>query len=444
MSEIYYKISLYQNSENPDLELDKLISRAITQFGFTDDKIEITEKSKYHRTLAFLIGYSEHSKLHEDLGNFSEKSPCLLRVSETFDQDYETESFLLYRGKQIDLKTSRDVTALHTPETMMLLCIQENNSTLFNQFLKKVHLADLTILMGYALKYGRHSLAIKLLPSVALPNYTLEDKTLLQLAIERNDIEVAESLIEKGATLSNKGSLVSSLYLAFSESQHKLNFIKLLFKAFPDLDLNAVDQEGKTLLVRAMPWSTHNTLSNYDAIRLLVDSGADINRVDFQGRSLISYARDHEEQEIFLSFGATWGNSDGYYNGDISYGLEWAIKRDEPAIFRKIIEEGNDDIPKSSDDWIPLVSLAIKYNRFWLIEIAIEKGFDINSAVDGRKILIVAINRRPAWVETLLNSGASPRTADCSCDGGTGSSWSARSRRRDRSAGLCAPGGPAR
>lgn len=114
--------------------------------------------------------------------------------------------------------------------------------------------------------------------------------TALHLAAgkKRNE-KVIEYLISKGAYINKKNSLGMTPLMIASSNGHKSNLIALL-RHQPCLNVRTLNDE--TALTFAIVWR------HKDIVKLLVQSGADINKKDSFGWRPLNYALQEGQREI--------------------------------------------------------------------------------------------------------------------------------------------------
>lgn len=71
----------------------------------------------------------------------------------------------------------------------------------------------------------------------------------------------------------------------------------------PTLEIDTVDYDGRSPLMYAAMWD-HSSPERLDLLRALIARGADVNRRDYDGQSVLSYARDRDVRAILVEAGA--------------------------------------------------------------------------------------------------------------------------------------------
>jgi ankyrin repeat protein len=106
-------------------------------------------------------------------------------------------------------------------------------------------------------------------------------------AIDKNDIATVSSLISSGSVNLN-GEPLPLHHAAFLG---RVEIMTMLLDA--GAGINAVDERYRTACYFAI------MMNQFDALKLLVERGADLAVVDFSGRSLLSAVAQHDRDERF-------------------------------------------------------------------------------------------------------------------------------------------------
>lgn len=109
----------------------------------------------------------------------------------------------------------------------------------------------------------------------------------LPLAVCRHNFELVQILLGAGATISN-----DVLYGLAEVSRFNLRILSLLIQAGLDFDPTILEDE-ETFLMQA----AHR--GELDAVKLLVDAGADVNRIDREYNFPLANAGHGKHEEVF-------------------------------------------------------------------------------------------------------------------------------------------------
>jgi ankyrin repeat protein len=115
---------------------------------------------------------------------------------------------------------------------------------------------------------------------------------MLHDAIQYDEIEKVQVLVELGADINAKCYGISSLDLALS--RNKIEIAKYLIEH--GADVNAGTSTGWTHL--------HHVLSNFEMVKMLVEAGADVNKIDKYGSLPLDCTENEEIRNYLISKGA--------------------------------------------------------------------------------------------------------------------------------------------
>jgi len=150
----------------------------------------------------------------------------------------------------------------------------------------------------------------------------------LHLAVSKNHTNIAKLLIEKGAKLDEitcTGSCCGVIHMAIMKEN--VDLFKLLISKKCDIDLPD-DINGNTPLMMA------TTLRQFDTMKMLINAKADVNKVDWEGRTpahFAAYSGFGEELHLLVTSKADVSIKDGE-EADGLTALELADKASEAAM----------------------------------------------------------------------------------------------------------------
>ncbi|EPS39416.1 hypothetical protein H072_6795 [Dactylellina haptotyla CBS 200.50] len=272
-------------------------------------------------------------------------------------------------------------------ETPLDYAICNGHSGILDQFLNSDTQRHSRDTLGRKLLFSAvhkgHGDVVKMLLEVGEVNADAKKEngdTPLLVAIQSDNVEIAQILLENGANVEAKGADDNApLFVAISRSDEAM--IRLL------LD-KSVDIESKTrgdrtpLLIAAMQ-------GNEAIFRLLVEKGVNMESKDNEGRGALSYA-------------AMQGN-------ETASGLP---RQGNEAMVRLLVEKGA-DMESRSNEGCTALSYATKHGNEAIVRLLVEKGADMESrSNEGRTPLPFAAegvsNSQP--VELLVSRGADIRS----------------------------------
>lgn len=121
-------------------------------------------------------------------------------------------------------------------------------------------------------------------------------RTALHLAMERNNLKIAQMLLNAGTDLEMRDIYANTPIMAIRGNTSG-QIIQLIAKY--GADLNAINKSGQTALMEATRYS------NLSAVKALVEAGADVTVKDFYGNSALDFARSEPIKDILIAYGAT-------------------------------------------------------------------------------------------------------------------------------------------
>jgi ankyrin repeat protein len=256
-----------------------------------------------------------------------------------------------------------------------------------------------------------------------------DDERAVQLvdAIEDNDTATASSLISSGSVNLNG----KPWHLHCAAEYGRVEVMTMLLDA--GANINAVDKDRNTACHLAI-WE-----NQFDALKLLVERGANLGVFDFRGRSLLSIVARHDRDERFviLLLDArtpldgllpyhlmTFATSVAVFNRLMARGVNLTAMRDEYGatlchyVARNVTSEddlrflvnvcGNDAVHALDNDGMTPLHWASSCGNVLRLRILVELGAEIDSQTnEGWTALIyAAVNVQSSCVELLIALGA--------------------------------------
>lgn len=224
-------------------------------------------------------------------------------------------------------------------------------------------------------------------------------------AIENNDYEKVEEIIELGVSVNrrkhfiNLSSLIPTNYTPLIEACRNGNerIIRLLVESGADVN-KADNWTGKTPLIMVL--GMYNDQNRFSLAMYLIENGADIHMVQsgsnnnhavvatpFSNALIISEAADEksvEEAEDFFLY-LIQHNVDITIYGSLESTLTYASRYSSPFIVRYLIENGYCDIDGYDDLGNTALLAATKYEKIDILRVLIELGADKSLADENGK-----------------------------------------------------------
>lgn len=184
--------------------------------------------------------------------------------------------------------------------------------------------------------------------------------------------------------------------------------------------------KGMTLLMLAV-WYRWD----HDVIKLLIESGADVNAGDNRGSSALIYAAQARPQvDLAVTELLLKGGSDVNAKGEEGMtALMHAAMRDDARLAKRLIEARADVAARDAKGWTALMHATRKdRGNPAILELLIKAGADVNAAHKrgGTALSSACYNGHAKAVALLLGAGAEVNTKDeagwtpliCACTGG--------------------------
>ncbi len=194
-----------------------------------------------------------------------------------------------------------------------------------DEFEYRLQIASITILMDAA-REGTSADIRKLIKDgeyIHAKDYY--GNTALIYAVEKNTPEVVQALIDAGAYVSRFFLLNfwDEEYLRDYRSIKYPEVIGVMVKA--GADVNARDDEGKTVLIKAVYVSSHHI--SVDVISALIEAGADVNAKDKDAKTALIYCAENVGKSIailkaLIKAGASINSRDKYGKTALMYVAE--------------------------------------------------------------------------------------------------------------------------
>ncbi len=302
-------------------------------------------------------------------------------------------------------------------DVLLVIAIEKNDAkvakfALENGAMPDIYIDSITLLFYCVKSLDRTEITKLLIDFDANINFVSPDgDTILSKAVENNNIEIVELLLDKRVNMYDKdlpvfvvvNGLIEILEL-FIERKLDLNYEYTL----RDQDLNSIGQT--TLLIEAVK------TNNFSIIDLLVQEGADIDHEVGLGTNAFIEAikmaiitKDLKIIKYFIENGAYVNMTDEIGNPGILY----AVEADDLELIKYLLENGADK--KRHINYA--FSAAVKHGKKEIAEVLLEKGADIDyraSASDWSILMSAANVGNKEMVEFLLEQGADVNISDYS------------------------------
>lgn len=220
--------------------------------------------------------------------------------------------------------------------------------------------------------YGFNDTVKKLVEYKA--NINIQDKnglTPLIYAIEQDNKELANFLIENGADLNMAEKEYDRTPIFFSIENKNTNITEILISK--GANVNAVDKNGVTPLNIAIKED-----GNIDIIKLLVKNKADLNILTEEGDSLIEYAINKNDTDMIQTLveGGVNLNVAGISSNTP---LMTAVSKSLENIVRIFLTKNDINLNAINRNWNTALHMAAKNGNSVIIKMLIDKGANVDA-----------------------------------------------------------------
>lgn len=220
--------------------------------------------------------------------------------------------------------------------------------------------------------YGFNDTVKKLVEYKA--NINIQDKnglTPLIYAIEQDNKELANFLIENGADLNMAEKEYDRTPIFFSIENKNTNITEILISK--GANVNAVDKNGVTPLNIAIKED-----GNIDIIKLLVKNKADLNILTEEGDSLIEYAINKNDTDMIQTLveGGVNLNVAGISSNTP---LMTAVSKSLENIVRIFLTKNDINLNAINRNWNTALHMAAKNGNTVIIKMLIDKGANVDA-----------------------------------------------------------------
>ncbi|KAH7177408.1 ankyrin repeat-containing domain protein [Fusarium sp. MPI-SDFR-AT-0072] len=290
-------------------------------------------------------------------------------------------------------------------------------------------------------------------------NVFTAEKTLIQLAVSKNDMELVELLTEAGADINASGTGMTALEAAVDDNNTYLG--KLLIEAGADANISSTATSALQLAVAR---------NNMELVELLVQEGADINTSALD-KTALQTAADLESLEL-VKYLIDWGaDVDAGSLGNLATALQYAAMHGSIEIVKYLVERGASvneqaspcyeatalglavrnghteaaifliengasvDKCPTADGATTILQLAAKHGNHEIVTYLVENGAKVNAAPATERgataLRFAAINGNIKMAVFLLENGAHVSAKGAEVDGRTALEGAAEHGRLD-------------
>lgn len=224
---------------------------------------------------------------------------------------------------------------------------------------------------------------------------------------DSNNIEIFKLFVKKGYTIDHGNSInmTALMYVVEGHYDKIPDIVLAKFLLDNKADPNRIG-DGQTVLGHVLLFGRDS--NSLDIVRLLLQYGADPNKIDSQSRSPLLYcANDHAVDILKLLIEK--GANINYQNKDGTTALHSAVLNNQVYSAYELLSMGADPNLKDKENHAP-INFCYNDDETGIIDILVKKGTNINNMdIDGDTALHSAVrNNQGQLVRKLLSMGADP------------------------------------
>ena len=287
-------------------------------------------------------------------------------------------------------------------------------------------------ILSYAIENGDENIIKYLVEKGSDVDYTsINGMSVLYDAVLNLNLKLVEYFLEKGASIEKAGEtdvygniITAAAGSKFNNSNDKFpvdlealensaeNSAKIMETIIKKADKNIINDslDGKTPLIIAVGNSYLETA------KILIENGADVNAVDFEGWSALSYAVNNGDIEIAKLL----ITNKAKIKGELLLAIKSPIVESRIDMMKLLIDNGADINYADENEFTPL-NTAIEIGDMELTKFLITNGANVNSLMqDGVSLIVYAISQNNMdLLQILIENGANVNNTDGDSWGGT-------------------------
>lgn len=218
----------------------------------------------------------------------------------------------------------------------------------------------------------------------------------LYVAVTNGDINIVDYLVRKKASLNTPAKDgTTPLYASINHPA----ILKYLLER-PDIDLNARDREGQTALHKAV------LAGNNEAVRLLIEKGADYRVSDTKGKLPLDYAIEQGKREIVSLLPQM---SSGIFSRSTVNPETFlaAVRKVDVELVKELLQKGFNVNQANARGWTPLHEAVNKGGVPALVDMLLQAGanpFAYGTTDEGKRLTPIHLARNhPNILDMLAN-----------------------------------------
>jgi len=426
LNNYFYKNLFFKNfdvSKYSKPVLDKLVYlyKKYNFFVYNDIKIILFILSACGSLENFKFFYEIFKKKYS---NEEETLKNIFLVSILYD-NIDVFKFLAFNNKE--KKIIEIIINDKIGTSIFLLAARYGSIKILNYFISKgidINIKDedykRTALMWAAIEGNLEAVKLLIESGANLSETDDGGYTAVTIASIYNNVEILKLLIESVTDPNERSSQLKKAFLKSAENEQINTFEFLLnkilegrkeikgneeIKKYNNEYLNAKDIGGRTALILSVLWSD----SCIKILKMLIESGADINAKDNEGKTALMHVAERgyvKKAKLLIESGANLDEKD---NDNKKTALFYAVEKNKVEVVKLLIESGaNLEEQKLYGETALMVAA---YNNYLdIVYLLIKGGADLEKKDNGGStaLMYAAINRDSNLkvVELLVKNGA--------------------------------------
>ena len=280
-------------------------------------------------------------------------------------------------------------------------------------------------ILSYAIENGNENIIKYLVEKGSDVDYTsINGMSVLYDAVLNLNPKLVEYLLEKGASIEGAGNsyiygniITAAAGSKFNNSNDKSpvdlealeksaeNSVKITKMIIGKADNNLINDslEGKTPLIIAVG------NSYFETAKILIENGADVNSVDFEGWSALSYAVNNGD----IGIAKLLLTNKAKIKGELLLAIKSPIVESRIDMMKLLIDN-KANINYTDDDGFTPLNIAIETGNMETVKLLITNGADVNSLMqDGVSLIGYAIAQNNMdLLQILIENGANINNTD--------------------------------
>lgn len=401
---------------------DKIIKELVLNYGKDinqtgDEDIGGLYQAIKHNNIKAVKFFIENNA-HVEIATFDGTTPLVLAIEENKPKIVE---LLIKEGKA----NIYGVYAKETEKYPIYCAVKNKNLNMIKILLNNnFNLKEENYILSYAMENSDENIIKYLVENGANINYEIfyeneeSKRTILYDAVLSLNLKLVEYFLDKGASIENAGKsdIYGNILMAASGSKfnNNKNISALDLKLLESLSQNSakimqmiIDKVDKKLINNSLEGKTPLIIavgnSYIDTAKILIENGADVNSVDFEGWNALNYAVNNGDIEIAKLLLTNRAK----IKGELLLAIKSPIVESRINIMKLLIDN-KANINYTDENGFNPLNIAIESGDMELTKFLITNGANVNGLMqDGVSLIGYAIAQNNMdLLQILIENGA--------------------------------------